>query len=89
MPDATRLRDALLRPAGASSDFDLNPATQLLSLERLTPTLFIRKHISVDLVILFGRDPALPLHAAYTIDSTKYVYMYKLCSSLLRSIYRS
>lgn len=29
MPDATRLRDALLRPAGASSDFDLNPAIQL------------------------------------------------------------
>ena len=29
MPEAARLRDALLRPAGASSDFDLNPAIQL------------------------------------------------------------
>lgn len=29
MPDATRLRDALLRPAGESSDFDLNPAIKL------------------------------------------------------------
>ncbi len=28
-PDAARLRDALLRPGGASSDFDLNPKTDL------------------------------------------------------------
>ncbi len=29
MDDVTRLRDALLRPAGESSDFDLNPAIRL------------------------------------------------------------
>lgn len=29
MPDAFRLRDALARPGGESSDFDLNPAVQL------------------------------------------------------------
>ena len=28
MPEAARMRDALLRPAGASSDFDLNPGFQ-------------------------------------------------------------
>ncbi len=29
MPDAQRLRDALARPAGSSSDYDLNPAITL------------------------------------------------------------
>ena len=61
MPDAFRLRDALLRPGGESSDFDLNPGVQLPPGRTLRPAAVL---VAVwgDRVILTKRASHLKHH---------------------------
>jgi 8-oxo-dGTP pyrophosphatase MutT (NUDIX family) len=61
MTDTGRLRDALLRPGGASSDFDLNPAIQLPPGRVLRPAAVLVA-IAGDRLILTKRASHLKHH---------------------------